>query len=103
MTGRDLGLQYVLTLRAAQLFDMRERREATSDEKLVPVCAVLIEEQDGLSRRAHTRPGTRRLDFHERDKTVDLRLLRCELGQDAPESQRLFAERRPHPVLTGGR
>ncbi len=34
---------------------------------------------------------------------MDLRLLWCELGQDAPEPQRIFAERRPHPVVTGGR
>ena len=25
------------------------------------------------------------------------------LGQDTPETQRVFAERRPHPVVTGGR
>ena len=34
---------------------------------------------------------------------MDLRLLRCTPGQDAPEPQRIFAERGPHPVLPGSR
>ena len=34
---------------------------------------------------------------------MDLRLLRSELGQDPPETQRILAERGPHPVVAGGR
>ena len=49
------------------------------------------------------RPRARRLDLHQRDEAVDLRLLRSELGQDAPEPQRVLAERGPHPVVAGGR
>ena len=45
----------------------------------------------------------RRLDLHQRDQAVDLRLLRSELGQDAAEAQRVLAQRRPHPVVAGGR
>ena len=79
--------------------------ETTTDEKLVPVCAVLIEEQDGVSRRAHTCAGTRRLDLHERNQSVGLRLLQRQGArlQNAPQPQRIFAERRPHPILTDGR
>ena len=82
---------------------MCERREATTDEELIPVRTVLIEEQDRLSRRARARPGTRCLNFHERDQAVNLRLLWCEPGQDASEPQRILAERGPHPVVAGGR
>ena len=65
--------------------------------------AVLVEQQDWLSRRAHARPGARHLDLHERDQAVNLRLLRSELGQDTAETQRVLAECRPHPVAAGGR
>ncbi len=34
---------------------------------------------------------------------MDLRLLGSELGQDAAEAERIFAERGPHPVVAGGR
>src|SRR5258707_14944333 len=53
--------------------------------------------------RTHARPRARRLDLHERDQAVNLRLLRSELRQDAPETQRVLAECRPHPVVAGGR
>ena len=70
---------------------------------VIPARAVLIEEQDGLSRRADARAQARRLDLHQRDEAVDLRLLRSELGQDAAEPERVLAERGPHPVVAGGR
>src|SRR5258707_4846295 len=47
--------------------------------------------------RTHARPRARRLDLHERDQAVNLRLPRSELGQDTPETQRVLAECRPHP------
>ena len=34
---------------------------------------------------------------------MHLRLRRRQLREDAPEAQRLFAERGPHPVVSGGR
>src|SRR5260221_12934803 len=43
-----------------------------------------------------------RSNLHQRHEAVDLRLLRSEFGQDAAEAERLFAERRAHPVVTGG-
>ena len=72
-------------------------------EQLIPARAVLIEQQDRLARRADPRARARRLDLHQRDEAVDLRLLRGELGQDAAEAQRVLAERGPHPVVAGGR
>src|SRR6266581_2103771 len=65
--------------------------------------AVLIEEQNRLSRRADPRERARRLYLHKRDQTVNFRFLRNELGHDASEAQRLLAERGPHPVLARGR
>jgi len=44
-----------------------------------------------------------RLDLHQRDEAVDLRLARDELGQDSAQTERLLAERRSHPVLARGR
>src|SRR5258706_7524489 len=103
MTGCNLSLQYEWTVHGGgELFRMRQCCETSADEKLVPVCAVLIEKQNGLSRRAHTRAGTRRLNLHERDQALDLWLLWRELSQNAPEAQRLFAKRRPHPIVAGG-
>ena len=34
---------------------------------------------------------------------MDLRLVRSESGQDSPETQRVFAKRRAHPVVPRGR
>ena len=79
-----------------------ECRKPTADQQLIPQRAVLIEEQDRLPRRAHARPRARRLNLHQRDQAVHLGLLRREPGEDAPEPQRVLAERRPHPVVAGG-
>ena len=103
MTGGNRGLERVRASRPAERFGTLERRETTTDEELIPERAVLVEEQDRLSRRADARPRARRLDLHQRDQAVDLGLVRSELGQDAPETQRILAERRPHPVVTGRR
>ena len=72
------------------------------NKELIPVRAVLFEEQDWLSRRSHTRSRTRCLDLHQGDKAVHLGLLRSEFGQDTSETQRILAEGRPQPVVTGG-
>ena len=42
------------------------------------------------------------LQLHQRHQPVDLRLPGLELGQDAPQPQRILAELRPHPVVAGG-
>src|ERR1700674_4528315 len=70
---------------------------------MVPLSTVLVEQQDWLTRRVHARSRARRLDLHERDQAVNLRLLRSELGQDTPETKSVLAEGRSHPVATGGR
>ncbi len=45
----------------------------------------------------------RRLDLHHRDEAVDLRLHGHKLGQDTAETERILAERGPHPMVAGGR
>src|SRR2546428_283739 len=103
MTGGDRALERVRAQPAAELFGTRERRETTTDEDVIPATAVLIEQEDGFPRRADPRAQARRLDLHQRDEAMDLRLLRSELGQDATETERILAERRPDPVVTSGR
>src|SRR5438105_3277953 len=103
VTGGDGSLQGVGPERPAERLGALERGETTANEELIPARAVLIEQQDGLPRWTDPRPRPRRLDLHQPDEAVNLRLLRYELGQDAPETQRVLAERGPHPVLAGGR
>src|SRR5439155_11418234 len=86
----------------AELLGRRGRRETSTDEDVIPAPAVLIEQEDGLPRRADPRAQARRLDLHQRDEAMDLRLPRSELGQDATETERVLAERGSHPVVTGG-
>src|SRR5258707_275374 len=52
MAGGDGGLECVRATAAAELSGTLERGKATADEELVPECAVLIEEEDGLTRAA---------------------------------------------------
>src|SRR3989442_4654366 len=103
MTGGDRCLERVRAQPAAELLGTLERRETTTDEDVIPAPAVLIEQQDGLSRRADPRAQARRLDLQQRHEAVDLRLPGSQLGQDAAEAERVLAERRSNPVVTGGR
>src|SRR5262249_36938606 len=103
VTGGDRGLQGIRAERAAERLGPLERRQATTDEELIPARAVLIEQQDRLSRRADPRPRARRLDLHQRDETVALRLPGSQLGQDPAEPQRVLAQRRAHPVVASRR
>ena len=103
VAGGDRGLQRVRPERAAERLGALERREAAADEQLVPARAVLIEQQDRLARRPDPRAQPRRLDLHQRDQAVHLGLVGHQLGQDAAEPQRVLAQRRPHPVVAGGR
>ena len=52
---------------------------------------------------SHARPNPRRLNLHQRDEAMHLRLGRRELGEDAAQSQRIFAQRRPYPICAGSR
>src|SRR5260370_18899121 len=103
MAGRNRSLEGDRRPLTAELSSTIERRETAADEEVVPVRAILLQQQDGLSQRVHARLRARRLDLHERHEPVDLRLLWSEFGQDATEAERLFAERRTHPVVTGSR
>lgn len=59
MTSGDRGLERVRSKRATELLGPFKRGETTADEELIPQGAVLIEEQDGLPRRADPRPQAR--------------------------------------------
>ena len=103
MTGSNRSLESVRTPEAAELFSAIERRETATDEEVVPVGTILVEQQNGLPRGTHARPGTRRLNLHQRDEAVDFRLLRSKLGEDTAEAERILAEGRAHPVVTCSR
>src|SRR5262245_58246829 len=103
MARCDRSLHWVRAERLANPFGTLERGETAADENAVPTGAILIEQQDWLSRGPDPRPQARRLDLHQTDQAVDFRLIRNELGQDAAETERLLAKRRAHPVLTGRR
>ena len=70
-----------------------EGGESAVDEELVPVRAVLIEQEDGLAGGADAGAGAGGLDLHEGDEAVDLGFAGSEFGEDAAEAQRVFAER----------
>ncbi len=53
MAGGDGGLERVRATAAAEPSGTLERGKTTADEDLVPECAVLVEEEDGLSGLAH--------------------------------------------------
>src|SRR6185369_10747990 len=56
----------------------------------------------GCSVPLRTSTGAGRLDFHERDETVDFGLIGRQPGQDAGDTERFIAELRTHPVLARG-
>src|SRR5207247_832492 len=68
-----------------------------------PARAVLIGQQNWLTPWADARVQARRLDFQQRHEAVNLGLLGNQLGQNPAEPERVFAQRRPHPLLAGGR
>ena len=70
---------------------------------MIPPRPILIEQQHWLSRRTDPRARTGRLNLHQRDEAVDLRLLRYEPGQNPAEAERILTELGPHPVVAGGR
>src|SRR5262249_1476879 len=102
VTRGNGGLEGIRTEGASQLFRALEGGETAADEEVIPTRTILIEEQDRLAGRTDARTSARRLDLHEGNQTVDLRLVRNELGENPPPTQRVFGERRAHPVLTGG-
>src|SRR5213080_1796392 len=103
MAGRDRRLQRIWPERAAERLRAFERREPATDEELVPLPAVLIEKEDGLAGRSHARLRARRLDLHEGNEAMGLRLAREQIRDEAAEAERIQAKGRPHPVVAGGR
>src|SRR2546426_1351455 len=93
MTGGDSPLQRVGTQGAGELLGALERREAATHEELVPARPILVEQQNRLTRRTDPCLEPRRLNLHERDEAVDLRVLGRQLGQDAAEPARILAQR----------
>src|SRR5207237_8473542 len=59
----------------------------------------LLKQKNRLPGQSDTSTQTRRLYLHKREEPVDLRLVRGEFGQDAAQTERLFAKRRSDPVL----
>ena len=86
----------------AQSLGPVQRRQAPSDEEVVPSGPVLVEEQHRRSRRTDPGPQTRRLDLHQRHEAVDLGLVHQELGQDPTQTKRVLAQRRARPVVARG-
>src|SRR5439155_26656672 len=76
-----------------------EGRQAAADEQPVPARPVLLKQEDRLPGQSDTSTQTRRVYLHERQEAVDLRLVRGEFGQDAAQTERLFAKRWSDPVL----
>src|SRR5277367_5418926 len=104
VAGRNLRLQHVRPSHfSTQLRSRRQRRKPTPNQEPVPLRAVLLQQQNRRARPVHTRPSTRRLYFHQRDQPMHLWLQRCQPRQHTPQPQRIFAQRRPQPIVTGGR
>ena len=91
VTGSDSGLQRVWAARAAQLFGMIERRKTTTDQESIPLCTILLQQQDRFALAIDAGARTRGLDFHQREQSVHLRFARREPNQHATQSQRLLA------------
>jgi len=72
------------------------------DEELIPVGAVLIEEQDGFAGGGDAGAGAGGLDLHEGDEAVDFGLGGGEFGEDAAEAEGVLAEGGAHEVVAGG-
>jgi hypothetical protein len=106
VASRDARLQQIGAGGTSQDFGLGRcpvnRGKAAADEELIPACAILIEQKHRLSARTYARGKARRLDLHESDEAMDLRLLACKLGQYPAEAQRLLAKLRAHPVVADG-
>ena len=72
------------------------------DQELIPLAAVLIEEQDRFAGGGDASVGARGLDLHERDQAVHLRFFGGEFGEDAAEAERVFTEAGAHEVVASG-
>ena len=103
VAGRDRRLQRVRPAAPRPAPRPARAPPARGGSAAGPSAAILVQQQDRLAARPDPRPRPRRLDLHQRDQAVHLRLSRRQPGQDAAEPQRILAERRPHPVVAGRR
>ena len=101
MARGNRSLKRIGSHTAAEPLRAIEGREAPANQHAIPARAVLVEQQDGLSGRPYAGRRARRLDLHQRDEPVDFRFIGDEPGQHASEAERVLAERRPEPVLSG--
>ena len=102
MASGDGSLKSILAWSFVQMLSALKSSEAAMDQKLVPLRAILIEEQDWLAGRADACAGSRGLNFHERNEAVDFRILWSEFGKNAAEAKRFFAKGWTHPVIACG-
>ncbi|MDX6244338.1 MAG: hypothetical protein QOE76_2061, partial [Frankiales bacterium] len=80
------GLQHVRARLAGQRLGPVEVAEATSDQQLVPLRPVLVEQQHRFARGADPGRGAGGLDLHQRHQAVHLWLVRRESGEHPAES-----------------
>ena len=99
MTRSDRRLQGVTVGAATQLLRTLERSHSPLNLRMVPQRAVLLRQENGFSGWSATRCGTRRLQLHQRQETVDLRLLGKHLRQHASKAECILTERCPHPLV----
>jgi hypothetical protein len=84
VTRGHRGLERVPPVGAVLLLGPTRCGEAVLDERPVPPCSVLIQKQDGLACRADARRKTGRMQLHEGEQSVGLRLGWRDGGEDSP-------------------
>ena len=101
MTSRDRRLNRIGTPQPAKLLRPLQLCQPALDEQSIPLPAILIEKQNRLSRRTHSRLGSRRLNLHQPNQSVHLRFLRNQSHQNSAEPQRLLTQSGPQPIIPG--
>jgi hypothetical protein len=71
-----------------------DERQPLGDEDAVPARAILILEEHDVAVAVEPRVGARVLQQHERQEAHDLRLAAEQAQQEAPQANRLVAQRR---------
>jgi len=102
VAGGDLGLQEIGAAGGGDFMSAFDRGEPAVYQDLIPLGAVLIEEQDWFAGGIDAGAATGGLDLHEGDQAVDFRFLRSEFGKYAAEAERVLAEGGAHEVVPSG-
>jgi len=88
----DRGLKRIRSWRAVREdLGALERFQPETDQEPVPARAILIEQQDRLSRRVRARRRARLLDLEQRHEPMHLGLIGSETREHAREPQRVLA------------